>query len=100
MEQDYTLHEVVAAAARDVDSADFLFRRGNSGRIPSYLRADRTVWEAVRPDGGDHVYALLGSLIFTLTLVPVLASYWFKKGIKEVVNRPYEWIKKYLRRTP
>jgi cobalt-zinc-cadmium resistance protein CzcA len=23
----------------------------------------------------------------------VLASYWFKSGVKEVVNRPYEWIK-------
>jgi cobalt-zinc-cadmium resistance protein CzcA len=39
-------------------------------------------------------YALLGALIFTLTLVPVLASYWFKRGVKEVVNRPYEWIKR------
>ena len=39
-------------------------------------------------------YALLGSLIFTLTLVPVLASYWFKNGVKEVVNRPYEWVKR------
>src|SRR6185437_766965 len=39
-------------------------------------------------------YALLGALIFTLTLVPVLASYWFKKGVKEVVNRPYEWVKR------
>src|ERR1700692_2859862 len=38
-------------------------------------------------------YALLGSLIFTLTLVPVLASYWFKAGVKEIVNRPYEWVK-------
>src|SRR6202163_1306829 len=38
-------------------------------------------------------YALLGSLIFTLTLVPVLASYWFKNGVKEIVNRPYEWVK-------
>ena len=27
-------------------------------------------------------YALLGSLIFTLTLVPVLASYWFTHGVK------------------
>jgi heavy metal efflux system protein len=31
--------------------------------------------------------------IFTLTLVPVLASYRFTRGVKEVVNRPYEWIK-------
>ena len=39
-------------------------------------------------------YALLGSLIFTLTLVPVLASYWFTHGVKEIVNRPYEWFKR------
>ena len=38
---------------------------------------------------------MLGSLIFTLTLVPVLASYWFKKGVKEVVNKPYEWVKEF-----
>ena len=38
-------------------------------------------------------YALLGSLIFTLTLVPVLASYWFKKACNEKRNRPYEWIR-------
>ena len=37
---------------------------------------------------------LLGSLILTLTLVPVLASYWFTHGVKEVVNRPYEWVKR------
>ncbi len=28
-------------------------------------------------------FALLGALILTLTLVPVLASYWFKRGVKE-----------------
>jgi cobalt-zinc-cadmium resistance protein CzcA len=38
-------------------------------------------------------YALLGSLMFTLTLVPVLASYFFTHGVKEIVNRPYEWLK-------
>jgi len=30
----------------------------------------------------------------TLTLVPVLASYWFKKGVREPVNKPFEWIKR------
>src|SRR5262249_8032194 len=38
-------------------------------------------------------WALLGSLLFTLTLVPVLASYWFKKGVKEHTNRAYEWFR-------
>ena len=23
----------------------------------------------------------------------MLASYWFKSGVKEIVNRPYEWVK-------
>jgi len=26
--------------------------------------------------------------------VPVLISYWFKSGVREKVNRPYEWIKR------
>ena len=28
-----------------------------------------------------------------LPLTPVLASYWFKKGVREKINRPYEWMK-------
>src|SRR5579859_646821 len=38
-------------------------------------------------------FALIGALILTLTLVPVLASYWFKHGVREKTNRAYEWIK-------
>src|SRR5712671_3501679 len=91
--QDYTLHEVVAAAARDVDRPIFY-------SVAVILAGYLPIYALTGPSGKLFVpmaetmsYALLGSLIFTLTLVPVLASYWFKKGIKEVVNRPYEWIK-------
>jgi len=38
-------------------------------------------------------YALLGSLIFTLTLVPVLGLVLVHSSVKEIVNRPYEWVK-------
>ena len=38
-------------------------------------------------------FALVGALILTLTLIPVLASYWFKKGIREKPNRAFEWMK-------
>ena len=38
-------------------------------------------------------FALIGALILTLTLVPVLAFYWFKKGVHEKRNRAYEWMK-------
>ena len=39
-------------------------------------------------------FALVGALILTLTLIPVLASYWFKSGVREKPNRAYEWMKR------
>ena len=39
-------------------------------------------------------FALIGALILTLTLVPVLASFMFKGGVKEPRNRAFDWIKK------
>src|SRR5271167_1603771 len=91
--KDYKLHEVILAAARDVDRPIFY-------SVAVILAGYLPIYALTGPSGKLFVpmaetmsYALLGSLIFTLTLVPVLASYWFKKGIKEIVNRPYEWVK-------
>ena len=39
-------------------------------------------------------FALVGALILTLTLIPVLASYWFKSGVREKPNRAFEWMKR------
>ena len=38
-------------------------------------------------------FALVGALLLTLTLVPVLASYWFKRGVQEKRNRLFEWMR-------
>jgi cobalt-zinc-cadmium resistance protein CzcA len=91
--QDYKLHEVIAAAARDVDRPIFY-------SVAVILAGYLPIYALTGPSGKLFVpmaetmsYALLGSLIFTLTLVPVLASYWFTHGVKEIVNRPYEWVK-------
>jgi len=91
--QDYKLHEVIAAAARDVDRPIFY-------SVAVILAGYLPIYALTGPSGKLFVpmaetmsYALLGSLIFTLTLVPVLASYWFTQGVKEIVNRPYEWVK-------
>jgi cobalt-zinc-cadmium resistance protein CzcA len=91
--QDYNLSEIVAAAARDVDRPIFY-------SVAVILAGYLPIYALIGPSGKLFVpmaetmsYALLGSLIFTLTLVPVLASYWFKDGIKEIVNKPYEWVK-------
>src|ERR1019366_2000198 len=32
-------------------------------------------------------------LILTLTFVPVMCAYMFRKGVHEAVNRPFEWIR-------
>jgi cobalt-zinc-cadmium resistance protein CzcA len=69
---------VIAAAARDVDRPIFY-------SVAVILAGYLPIYALTGPSGKLFVpmaetmsYALLGSLIFTLTLVPVLASYWFK----------------------
>jgi len=39
-------------------------------------------------------FALLGALLLTLTLIPVLISYWFKHGVQDKENRFYERFKR------
>jgi cobalt-zinc-cadmium resistance protein CzcA len=91
--KDYKLSEVILEAARDVDRPIFYSVAVIlAGYLPIYALTGPS-GKLFLPMAETMSYALLGSLIFTLTLVPVLASYWFKAGVKEVVNRPYEWVK-------
>jgi cobalt-zinc-cadmium resistance protein CzcA len=92
--QDYKLHDVIIAAARDVDRPIFYSVAVIlAGYLPIYALSGPS-GKLFLPMAETMSYALLGALIFTLTLVPVLASYWFTHGVKEVVNRPYEWVKR------
>ena len=92
--QTYKLHEVIIAAARDVDRPIFYSVAVIlAGYLPIYALTGPS-GKLFLPMAETMSYALLGSLIFTLTLVPVLASYWFTRGVKEKVNRPYEWFKR------
>src|SRR6266853_2245904 len=91
--QQYNLNEVILAAAKDVDRPIFYSVAVIlAGYLPIYALTG-TSGKVFVQMAETMSYALLGSLIFTLTLVPVLASYWFTHGIKEIVNRPYEWVK-------
>src|SRR6202142_4480761 len=91
--QEYNLNEVIIAAAHDV-ARPFFYSVAVilAGYLPIYALTGPS-GKLFVPMAETMSYALLGSLIFTLTLVPVLASYWLKKGVKEVVNKPYEWVK-------
>jgi cobalt-zinc-cadmium resistance protein CzcA len=46
-----------------------------------------------RPMADTMVFALIGSLILTLTLLPVLCSWFMRDGVKERHNVIFEWIK-------
>ena len=64
-----------------------------AGYLPIYALSGPS-GKLFHPMAETMSFALVGALILTLTLVPVLASYWFKKGVHEKPNRAYEWMKR------
>ena len=91
--QEYKLHDVIIAAARDVDRPIFYSVAVIiAGYLPIYALHGPS-GKLFHPMADTMSFALLGALILTLTLVPVLASYWFKRGVRERENRPFERIK-------
>ncbi|MGH9488553.1 MAG: efflux RND transporter permease subunit [Terriglobales bacterium] len=96
--QQYKLTELIITAAKDVDRPIFF---SVAVMIAAYLPIYALTGESgrlFRPMADTMAMALVGSLIITLTLVPVLSSYWFKRGIKLTVNKPLEWIKRGYRK--
>ncbi|HEX6880661.1 MAG TPA: CusA/CzcA family heavy metal efflux RND transporter [Terriglobales bacterium] len=92
--QEYNLKDVILEAARDVDRPIFYSVAVIiAGYLPIYALTGPS-GKLFHPMADTMSIALIGALIFTLTLVPVLASYWFKGGVKERVNKPFEWIKR------
>lgn len=91
----YKLTEVILAAAHDVDRPIFYSVAVIiAGYLPIYALSGPS-GKLFHPMADTMSFALLGGLVLTLTLVPVLASYWFKDGVREKVNRPYEAIKRF-----
>src|SRR5262250_1579262 len=92
-DQEYKLRDVILAAARDVDRPIFYSVAVIiAGYLPIYaLRGP--AGKLFHPMADTMGFALLGALILTLTVVPVLASYWFKQGVKEKENRVYNWLR-------
>ena len=89
----YRLTDVILAAARDVDRPIFYSVAVIiAGYLPIYaLRGP--AGKLFHPMADTMGFALLGALILTLTVVPVLASYWFTHGVKEKENPVYNWVR-------
>src|SRR5215471_15381191 len=92
--QDYKLTDVILSAAADVDRPIFYSVAVIiAGFLPIYALSGPS-GRLFHPMADTMAFALVGALILTLTLVPVLAWYWFKGGVRERENKPVEWIKK------
>jgi len=92
--QEYKLTEVILIAAKDVDRPIFYSVAVIiAGYLPIYALTGPS-GKLFHPMADTMSFALIGALILTLTLVPVLASYWFKRGVKEPKNRAFDWIKR------
>ena len=91
--QSYKLTEVILAASADVDRPVFYsIAVIIAGYIPIYALTGPS-GKLFHPMADTMSFALLGALLLTLTLVPVLCAYWLK-NVRERVNKPYEWIKR------
>jgi cobalt-zinc-cadmium resistance protein CzcA len=92
--QEYKLHDVILSAAKDVDRPIFYSVAVIiAGYLPIYALSGPS-GKLFHPMADTMAFALIGALVLTLTVVPVLTSYWFKKGVRERVNKPFEWIKR------
>src|SRR6202008_2788245 len=92
--QAYNLNEVILAAAKDVDRPIFYSVAVIlAGYLPIYALSGPS-GKLFHPMAETMSFALVGALILTLTLIPALASYWFKKGVREKPNRVFEWMKR------
>ena len=92
--QQYNLNQVILAAAKDVDRPIFYSVAVIlAGYLPIYALSGPS-GKLFHPMAETMSFALVGALILTLTLIPVLASYWFKNGVREKHNRAFEWMKR------
>jgi cobalt-zinc-cadmium resistance protein CzcA len=93
--QQYDLHKVILAAAKDVDRPIFYSVAVIiAGYLPIYALTGPSA-KLFKPMADTVSIALVGALILTLTFVPVMCAYWFKHGVHERVNKPFEWVRRH-----
>ncbi len=91
--QEYKLTDVILTAARDVDRPIFYSVAVIiAGYLPIYALTG-PAGKLFHPMADTMAFALVGALILTLTVVPVMAWFAFKNGVEEKRNRVFDWIR-------
>jgi cobalt-zinc-cadmium resistance protein CzcA len=94
----YSLKEVIAAAASEVDRPIvYAVAVIVAGFLPIYVLSGPS-GRLFKPMADTTIFALVGALILTLTLLPVLCTWILRKGVHERRNPAFEWIRDRYRR--
>src|SRR5471030_2604847 len=89
-DQEYDLIDVIRAAAKDVERPIFYAVAVIvAGYLPIYVLTGPS-GRLFRPMADTMAFALVGSLLCSLTLLPVLCSYFLRKKMKEPEVHFYE----------
>jgi cobalt-zinc-cadmium resistance protein CzcA len=92
-DEDYSVVTVIRNAAHDVERPIFYaIAVIIAGYIPIYVLTGPS-GRLFQPMADTMSFALLGSLLCTLTVLPVLCSYFLRKHIHEPRVAVYEWLR-------
>ncbi len=90
---------VIIAAAAEVDRPIFYAVAVIVvGFLPIYVLAG-PAGRLFRPMADTTIFALVGSLLVTLTLLPVLCFVFLRRGVRERRNPVFEWVKRVYERS-
>ncbi len=89
----YRVRDVIFAAASEVNRP-IVYATAVivAGFLPIYALTGPS-GKLFRPMADTTIYALLGALALTLTVVPVLCLWGLRRGVKERTNRAFEWMR-------
>ena len=89
----YNIREVIFDAASEVNRPIvYAIAVIVAGFLPIYALTGPSA-KLFRPMADTTIYAILGSLALTLTVIPVLCVYALRKGVNERRNHVFEWIR-------
>jgi heavy metal efflux system protein len=87
-----SIRGVIASAAGEVDRPIvYAIAVIVAGFLPIYVLSGPS-GRLFRPMADTTIFALIGALLVTLTVMPVLAAWVLRGGVKEKRNRAFEWI--------
>jgi cobalt-zinc-cadmium resistance protein CzcA len=93
-----TIFEIIRDAAAEVDRPlVYAVAVIVVGFLPIYVLSGPS-GVLFRPMADTMIFGLIGSLLVTLLLLPVLCAWLMRNNVRERINRPFEWIKdRYVR---